>query len=114
MGELALGVRSGALVPLELPADLQLEPARVLAVQQVVHVNHSHRRQPTVLVIVGGYVGVLRGVENKPKVRVRENEERVQVDDGLVSILGRSEPFGSSSAKPWRSKDCVFLVSRSG
>ena len=42
MRELAFGVWPGAFVPLELPAYLQLEPARVLAVQQVVHVDHGH------------------------------------------------------------------------
>lgn len=40
--ELALRVGSGALVALELPADLELEPSRVLAVEQIVHVHHSH------------------------------------------------------------------------
>lgn len=43
MCELAFGVRAGALVPLELAAHLQLQPARVLAVQQAVHVHHRHR-----------------------------------------------------------------------
>lgn len=33
MGELALRVGPGALVALELPTDLQLQPPRVLAVQ---------------------------------------------------------------------------------
>lgn len=107
MGELALGVRSGALVPLELPADLQLEPARVLAVQQVVHVHHSHRRQPTVLVVVGCLVGWCVGVGNKPKVRVRAKTRSVQVDDGLVSILGRSEPCRSNT-EPWMGSKVSF------
>lgn len=40
--ELALSVRARALVPLELPAHFQLQPARVLPVQQVVHVDHGH------------------------------------------------------------------------
>lgn len=42
MGELAFGVRSGALVALELAAYLKLQPARVLAVQQVVDVDDGH------------------------------------------------------------------------
>lgn len=42
MGEFALGVWPGALVPLKLPTDLELEPARVLPIQQVIHVHHSH------------------------------------------------------------------------
>uniref|UniRef100_A0A2M4D8V7 Uncharacterized protein n=1 Tax=Anopheles darlingi TaxID=43151 RepID=A0A2M4D8V7_ANODA len=33
MGELALGVRAGAFVALVLPANLQLQPARILAIQ---------------------------------------------------------------------------------
>lgn len=49
MRELALRVGSGALVALELPADLKLEPSRVFAVEQIVHVHHSHgQRQGSV------------------------------------------------------------------
>lgn len=44
--ELALRVWSRALVPLELAAHFQLEPARVLDVQKVVDVDHSHVRYP--------------------------------------------------------------------
>lgn len=40
--ELALGVGPRALVALELAAHLELQPARVLAVEQVVHVDHGH------------------------------------------------------------------------
>lgn len=39
MGEFAFGVRAGALIPLELAANLQLQPARVLAVQEVIHIH---------------------------------------------------------------------------
>lgn len=42
MCELALGVRPGALVPLKLPADLQLQPAGIFAVEYAVHVDHCH------------------------------------------------------------------------
>lgn len=42
VSELALGVRARALVALELAAHLELQPARVLAVQQGVHVDHCH------------------------------------------------------------------------
>lgn len=42
MCEFTLGVRPGALVALELAAHLQLQPARVLAVQQVVDVDDGH------------------------------------------------------------------------
>lgn len=42
MGELAVGVRPGAFVPLVLPANFQLQPSGVFAVQQVVHVDHCH------------------------------------------------------------------------
>jgi len=38
--ELAFGVWSGTLIPLELPANLKLEPAGVLPVQQVIHIHH--------------------------------------------------------------------------
>lgn len=49
MGELALRVWPGALVALKLSADLQLQPSRVLTVEQIVHVDHSHgQRQGSV------------------------------------------------------------------
>jgi len=41
VSKLALRVRSRALLPLELPAHLQLQPARVLLVQQRRHVEHG-------------------------------------------------------------------------
>lgn len=44
MGELALGVLARAFVALKFATDLQLQPARVLAVQQAVHIdNVGHR-----------------------------------------------------------------------
>lgn len=39
MCEFAFGVRAGALIPLEFAAYLQLQPARVLAVQEVIHIH---------------------------------------------------------------------------
>lgn len=48
MCEFTLGIGPGALVPLELPANFQLEPARVLPVQQIIHVDHSHRTDRTI------------------------------------------------------------------
>lgn len=42
MCELAFGIRSGALVPLKFSADLQLQPARIFTIQQIIHVDHSH------------------------------------------------------------------------
>jgi len=42
MGELALGVWPCAFVALELAADFKLQPPRVFAVDEVVHVDHSH------------------------------------------------------------------------
>jgi len=47
MGELAIRVRSRALVPLVFPAHLQLQPSGVFAVQQVVHVDHGHFAFPS-------------------------------------------------------------------
>lgn len=44
MSKLALGVRTGAFVTLELPAHLQLQPTRVLAIEERVHVYHGHPR----------------------------------------------------------------------
>lgn len=44
VGELALGVRSGTLVTLEFAAHFQLQPARVLAIQEAVHVHHGGHR----------------------------------------------------------------------
>lgn len=41
MGELAVGVRARAFVALILAAHLQLQPARVLAAEQSVHVHHG-------------------------------------------------------------------------
>jgi len=41
VGELALAVRAGALLPLELPAHLQLEPPGVLLVEQRGDVEHG-------------------------------------------------------------------------
>lgn len=55
VGELALGVRPGALVALELAAHLQLQPAGVLAVQQVGHVHHGGHTSVT-LYFGGGCV----------------------------------------------------------
>ncbi len=43
MGELALSVRPRALVSLKLSADLQLQPSRVLLVDQVAHVEQGQR-----------------------------------------------------------------------
>ena len=42
VGELAVGVRAGALLPLVLPAHLELQPAGVLLVQEGRHVEHCH------------------------------------------------------------------------
>lgn len=42
MGELAVGVGASALLPLILPAHLELEPAGVLLVQEGRHVEHRH------------------------------------------------------------------------
>lgn len=42
MGELAVGVGPCALLPLVLPAHLELQPARVLLVQEGRHVEHGH------------------------------------------------------------------------
>ena len=42
MGELTLGVRPSALLSLRLPADLKLEPPRVLLVEEAAHVEHRH------------------------------------------------------------------------
>ena len=39
MGELAFGVLARAFVALELATDLQLQPARILAVEQAVHID---------------------------------------------------------------------------
>lgn len=39
MSEFAFGIRARALIPLELAANLQLQPARVLAVQEVIHIH---------------------------------------------------------------------------
>lgn len=41
MSELAFGVWSRALIPLELPAYFELQPARVFAVQEAIHVYHG-------------------------------------------------------------------------
>ncbi|CAG9567059.1 unnamed protein product [Danaus chrysippus] len=41
MCELALGVRSRALIPLELSAYFELQPTRVFTVQKAVHVHHG-------------------------------------------------------------------------
>jgi len=41
VGELALAIRSRALLSLELAANLQLQPARVLLVEQRRHVEHG-------------------------------------------------------------------------
>ena len=41
VGELALGVGTRALLALELAADLQLQPPRVLLVEQRAHVEHG-------------------------------------------------------------------------
>lgn len=46
VSELALRVRPRALVPLELAAHLQLEPARILDVEEVVDVHHCHVGHP--------------------------------------------------------------------
>lgn len=46
MSKLALRVRPRALVPLELAAHLQLEPARILDVEEVVDVHHCHVGHP--------------------------------------------------------------------
>lgn len=70
MCELALCIRSGAFVPLELPADLQLQPTGILPVQQIVHVNHGHfsvavvggRRTAVEVLVRGGVVRVVRRV----------------------------------------------------
>ena len=40
MGEFTLGVWSSALLSLRLPADLQLQPPRVLLVEEAAHVEH--------------------------------------------------------------------------
>lgn len=42
MGELAVGVRAAALLPLVLAAHLELEPAGVLLVEEGRHVEHRH------------------------------------------------------------------------
>lgn len=39
MCEFAFGIRAGALIPLELAANLQLQPARVFAIQEVIHIH---------------------------------------------------------------------------
>lgn len=46
MGELALGVWPRALVPLELAAYLQLQPAGVFDVEEVIDVDHCHVGHP--------------------------------------------------------------------
>ena len=60
MGEFTLGIRPRAFLTLELAADLQLKPSRVLLVEEVVDVEHcqSIGRQ------VGG-VGHGRGIAHQ-------------------------------------------------
>ena len=48
MSELALCVGTRALLALELPAHLQLQPAAILLVQHRVHVQHGDRGRPHV------------------------------------------------------------------
>lgn len=46
VSEFALGVGPGALVALEFAAHFQLQPARVLSVEETIHVDHGgHRYQ---------------------------------------------------------------------
>lgn len=42
MREFTLRVGPGALVALKFPADLELQPSRVLAIEEIVHVDHRH------------------------------------------------------------------------
>lgn len=44
MCEFAFGVRARALIPLEFAAHLELQPARVLAVQEVIHIQVDDSR----------------------------------------------------------------------
>jgi len=63
MGELALGVLARAFVALELATDLQLQPARVLAVEQAVHIdNVGHRVWGIDIELVADYGSGLAGV----------------------------------------------------
>lgn len=53
MGELALGVLARTFVALKFATDLQLQPARVLAVQQAVHIDNVGHR-----VCISGYIAI--------------------------------------------------------
>lgn len=44
MGELAFGVGPRALIPLEFAAHFELEPTRVFAIEEVIHVHHGCHR----------------------------------------------------------------------
>lgn len=57
MCEFALGVGPCALVALEFPAHLQLQPPRIFDVQEVVHVEHGHVGGTDHLVVGGGVGG---------------------------------------------------------
>lgn len=40
--EFTLGIRPRTFVPLEFPTDFELQPSRIFAIYEVVHINHSH------------------------------------------------------------------------
>ena len=84
MGELALRVRSGALLPLELPAHLQLKPAGVLLVEQRGHVEHGEH--------LGVHVG---GVGHR---RVCGHQEAVSGSLDAKTKTPSQEPPSSSSS----------------
>lgn len=74
MSELAFGVRSRALIPLELPAHFELQPARVFAVEEAIHVHHGgHRRHKS----QGGgkcarsYAELVRRIGRRGRARAR-------------------------------------------
>ena len=99
MGKLALRVGARALLTLELAADLQLEPARVLLVEKGADVEHGDGAGRAHVGRVGHDRGGAHGAAHKPVLGAERERERQKEQPLPVVSVSLSYLTGGSGSQ---------------